>query len=256
MRQTNNIFSYQRFYQLNYRYVAFYWKRVVIAFGVLAAIVLITTTVPLLSIPNEQLAKRITTIGFDAALNTCIIFYILGGLLFSSHIFNELHSKEKAFQYLLLPASTIEKFVSAWSITSVVYTLFSIIGLFLLSLLIEVLVVYKTGIWSAFSLFNPLYPQFLRGVIFMIIFQSVFFLGGVYFKSYHFVKTIFCLLLFLLFMMVMGIPILVDFVSYLGTIQHNTSVQLSAAVLYAIGLIIMVLCLGTAYMMLKRKQIS
>jgi len=256
MQSSTNSFSFKRFYQLSYRYLFIYWQRILIAFGVIASIMLISFTLPLLYMPNEQLVNRISTIGFDAALNTCIMFYILGGLLFSSHIFNELHSKEKAFQFLLLPASSIEKFLSAWFTTSVVYTLFSILALILLSMVMEGFIVYKTAIWSGFTVFNPFGSQFLRGVIFLIISQSIFLLGGIYFKSYHFVKTLFSLLIFLFFMLLMGIPILVDFVEGQQVIQHITPMELTTPMVYGFGTLIMFLLLGTAYVMFKRKQIA
>lgn len=256
MKPFNNSFSIERFYQLCYRYLFMYWQRVVIAFGVVAAIVVISYTLPLMYMPNEQLVNRISTVGFNAALSTCIMFYILGGLLFSSHIFNELHNKEKAFQFLLLPASSTEKFSSAWFMTVIGYTLFSVGALFLLSVVIEGLIVYKTAVWTGFSVFNPFEPQFLRAVIFMVIFQSVFLLGGIYFRSYHFVKTLFSLLIFFFFMLLMGIPVLIDFVAGQQIIQHNTTMELTSPVLYGVGMLITLVLMGLAYVMFKRKQIA
>jgi hypothetical protein len=54
---------------------------------------------------------------------TAIITYLIGGVIVSSMAFVEINRPETGYQLMTLPASSLEKFVSTWLFTSIIYSL-------------------------------------------------------------------------------------------------------------------------------------
>lgn len=54
---------------------------------------------------------------------TALITYLIGGVVVSSMAFVEINRPETGYQLMTLPASSLEKFVSTWFFTSIIYTL-------------------------------------------------------------------------------------------------------------------------------------
>ncbi len=111
-----------------------------------------------------------------------------GGLIATSMIFKEMHRKETAQNYLLLPASNFEKFFSRLLISTIGFALITLIGITVISYLSE-------GVNSLiFKRHNEVFNPFTKTVWILIahylVAQSIFFLGSVYFRKYHFIKTI------------------------------------------------------------------
>ncbi len=129
------------------------------------------------------------------ALYFTILF--LGGYIFTSNIFGEMHHSGRSYQYLTLPVSTTERLLSAWLITALLFPLIGLISMALIILLANLVMDFTLDVTPFQSIFNTTSIKIVR---IYIITQSVFLLGAAYFKSFHFLKTL--LALFLISMVV------------------------------------------------------
>jgi hypothetical protein len=112
----------------------------------------------------------------------------IGGFVFASLAFRELHQGEQSYFYLNLPASPLEKLISKLLVTSVGYALGALIFYSLVSLLSEGInhLVFGYG----HPLFNPVSREVLLSVAVYLVTQSIFLLGSVYFRRLAFLKTV------------------------------------------------------------------
>ncbi len=118
----------------------------------------------------------------------------IGGFIITSRAFTELHTKSRNHDWLMLPASPIEKFLSRLLLSSLGVGLGSIIYFFLFSLLGSGITAIVFG--RAYPLFNPADGTVWLMVLHYIVLQSLFFAGAVYFKKAHFIKTVLVLTAF------------------------------------------------------------
>jgi hypothetical protein len=139
----------------------------------------------------------------DLIISLSFVLMFLGGYIFTSMAFNELHSPQKAYQYLTLPATTLEKITSVWFLTTIVYVI--------ASLLLFVILVFLSNLFAALVgsltvsyevLLN--YPVWKIIWIFMVT-QSVFLLGSCYFKKNNFLKTILTLFIIGIILMIYAV---------------------------------------------------
>ncbi|ELR72015.1 hypothetical protein C900_02010 [Fulvivirga imtechensis AK7] len=124
------------------------------------------------------------------------IFSLLaGGFVLSSLAFNDLGNSLKRYHYLTLPASTLEKFVCMWLLTSVGW-----MGLFTLTYFIYALIANPIGellfAGVAFEPFNPLDDFAVNTMKYYFILHGIFLVGATHFKGYVLPKTLFVLVLF------------------------------------------------------------
>ena len=116
----------------------------------------------------------------------------IGGFLTASGAFKEMHTGSMVHDWLMLPASSEEKFLSRlllstfgyWIFISIVYISGVLFGDLLLLLLAR----------GGNALFNPLGARFLGGFFHYLphylILQSIFIAGGAVFRKHQFLKTI------------------------------------------------------------------
>jgi hypothetical protein len=130
-------------------------------------------------------------IHYEPLISSFYIFFFLGGFIYTSRIFGELHQPEKSYQYLTLPASTLEKMVSQWLFSAVGFVLVSYILLFIVSLLGAVTASALFDI--QFELLNVQNLIFTQNTGIYFVLQSIFFLGACYFRNYNFIKTLLAL---------------------------------------------------------------
>lgn len=222
-----------------------------------AGIILIIWLIPVLITSGD------TVPSFNSALlNIAILAYTFGGLVIASTIFNELHSTNTSYQFLTLPATATEKFISAWLVTSVFYTIAIMLAIFLLSFSVESLGAIIRGSWARFELFNPFTADVANTVSSYFLYHSVFFLGAIYFRKNNFLKTVLAyitvviaiLIVFSLLMLIIGF-------SYQGelnvTMQAESISQLFPEHLHsALRILFTLLMLFLAYVQLKRRQIA
>jgi len=118
---------------------------------------------------------------------------MLGGLIFTSMIFNELSAPQSRQFYLTVPASHLEKFVSKLLITTVGFVTFTLFSYWFFSVFNSMLARIIGG--YSIGVFNPFKSQNIDLVQIYLVVQSVFLLGAVTFQRYSFLKTCLSLLI-------------------------------------------------------------
>lgn len=198
--------------------------------------------------------------GFAAIREAAIFFYMLGGLVLTSMIFNELHTPTKAFQFLMLPSTTFEKLAAAWFTATMIYTLATMASIFVLSVIIETIKAINTGVWSSFLLFNPFTSEIVSTILLFFFYQSIYLLGAVYFQKNNFLKTLLVIIvvsLGLIFFVNIGFLIfgLAQNEEFFINIQFG-SLPWFVYAKYAIGTALTLLFIWFSYLQLKNKQVA
>ena len=122
-------------------------------------------------------------------LNSFPAFLFLGGFILTSMSFSQdMFSKNGQHNWLMLPASSIEKFLAKALLTAFAYPLALIVLFTISSIVIETTARVFMG--DPFSMFNPFTSDIGRMLLHYLVTQSVFLLGATYFKKTHFVKTV------------------------------------------------------------------
>lgn len=124
--------------------------------------------------------------GMNWTMFPVVIF--LGGLTFTSVIFYEFNDKTGTHHYLSLPASTLEKFLSKWLITAVLFPLIA-------SLLFWIYTKIGDAIYFNYDSESGYVPWKLTdwwSIFFIkiyIVYQSTYLIGAIVFQKYTFFKT-------------------------------------------------------------------
>lgn len=119
---------------------------------------------------------------------------LIGGFVLSSLAFRDLGNPLKRYNYLMLPASSFEKFFSMWVLTSpgwvlgytFIYTLYAFLANILGGILFDHLI---------FVGFNPFSAEALKFAKLYFILQGIFLAGAAHFRGYPFPKILLALLL-------------------------------------------------------------
>lgn len=119
---------------------------------------------------------------------------LVGGFILSSLAFGDLSNHLKRYNYLTLPASAFEKFISMWFLTCICWIL-----LFTLVYIVYALTANAAGHLffsnKVYLAFDPFGKTPLEAIKYYTVLQGIFLIGAVHFKGYVFPKTIFTLLL-------------------------------------------------------------
>lgn len=207
----NRYLSFRRIGRLLVKDLTEDYRGILIAVGAVTGILLLNYLLNGLGGSDNSLVRSngsIASASSNSALHmtyfTLTLF--IGGFIVTSRAFLELHTKNRSHDWLMLPASPIEKYLSRLVLTSagvavgivVYFTLFGLFGAGLMLLLFH----------RSYALFNPLDGAVWMLVLHYIVLQSIFFAGAVYFKKLHFIKTVLVLsgfgLLLLIVMVVTG----------------------------------------------------
>lgn len=187
--QANNLFSPVRFgwymrkhFQDNYRL----YGMSVIVLTVLSLALLLLSTTDNFSIKASGLMP-VFFIGMYAI-----------GLIFTSLCFGELGNKQQGIDYLLFPASHLEKFISTLLVTTVGFLLVYHVAFYLAYQMMDLIIYTRKGVHivndlKEFSADTPW--RYFYSIWFIA--QAFMLLGAVYFQKYSFIKTIFLLAVFL-----------------------------------------------------------
>lgn len=120
---------------------------------------------------------------------------ITGGFIISSLAFKDLGTLLRRHNYLTLPASVLEKFLSMWLLTSVgwiiLFSLCYIVYAFIANAAAHLLFSQVT-----FRAFEPFGNTVISAARSYFVMQGIFLAGAVHFKGYVLPKTILSLLLF------------------------------------------------------------
>jgi hypothetical protein len=203
----NQFFSFYRFNRLVLKHWADNkqpYKLSVLAFiGLLIAWFLFT-----MFIPDERLMHE------DLQQSTFFFSFFVIGPFYASQYFNDLGSRVKGSNFLLVPASTFEKFLC-----SVLYTVLLFFVVFTTAFyLVDILMVSIANTFSAneavgksnvINIFTAVFFRFnsnstLNFLLFFFSVQSAFLLGSVSYKEYSFIKTILsCFIVWLIVVLVL-----------------------------------------------------
>ena len=114
-------------------------------------------------------------------------YFFAGGFVFTRSIFSELKTSHRGYLYLTLPASALEKLAVAWFISAVLYMVAALVVMFIINLLLMAFaLIFMSPHVPFFNLFDP---SILKAYAVYLVTQSVFFLGSIYFRRVHFLKT-------------------------------------------------------------------
>ncbi len=177
--KTNKYFNLFRLFNLLRRDLTMNSKSLFIGLGAVAGLLL-------LLLIGDSYARG--HINYGPFLATFYFFFFIGGFLFTSRIFSELNRPEKSYQYLTLPASTLEKLVSQWLISAAGYAVAAFAAL--------VITAFLGGMISSalfrieFQWLNLFDAQFVAQAKNYLVLQSIFFLGACAFRNYNFIKTL------------------------------------------------------------------
>lgn len=179
----NNFFNIQRFSMLFKKHTIENSKSYFFSIATLTGILLIL--LGFMSYMNEgRLTQESQTIIFTIGLT-------FAGTIFTSFSFNDLSEKRKAVSYLTLPASQFEKYLVAWIYSYLIFQLVFIISFYAVDFLV-VGFSSKTLEESnkVLDLFETSRKPYIATFIFLF-FHGFVFLGSIFFKKAHFVKTAF-----------------------------------------------------------------
>jgi hypothetical protein len=178
-------FNINRLYLLIQRQLIVNKKNLLIAFAACFGTIL---TVFLLTIYGSGVVM------YQPLIIISFVVIYMGGFIFTSIGFNELHTPDKAYQYLTLPASTFEKLLSVWLLTSVIYVCLSLVFIAVIALIGNLFaIIIGAGTQGISSMMQI--PLFTLVGIYLIT-QTLFLLGSCYFKKNNFLKTLLAIFVF------------------------------------------------------------
>jgi hypothetical protein len=155
-------------------------------------------------------------------------FLLLGGFIMSSLIFSEdMFGKDTQHDWLMLPATNLEKFLSKALLMIVAYPIVLVVLFFLISVVTEPIQLIIFG--NPMAMFNP----FRNGNFGFLLAQywvwtSVFLLGGTYFRKAHFIKTVLAIGIISLALGALGLL----FARIVFAIRFGSSLQVFDAMFY------------------------
>lgn len=115
-------------------------------------------------------------------------FLLIGGYVVSSVAFTQMHEPTKGIHYMMLPGSTTEKYVARLLLTSVGWTVVTIV---VYTAATVVAAAIATPIFDRTpGVFLPVGRELWRGIASYLVTQSVFLFGSIYFKKAAFFKTV------------------------------------------------------------------
>lgn len=112
----------------------------------------------------------------------------LGGLIYTSTIFDEMNTPQSKQFYLTTPSSHLEKFVSKLALSTVIFAIVTLIVFTIISFLAVLVAEIRVG--SNFPSFNPFRAENFEVIKSYFIIQSIFLLGAVAFRRISFLKTV------------------------------------------------------------------
>lgn len=181
--ETNNIFSFKRLLLLMRRQIFSGGKSLLIAFGGVAGTLLVISLLVAYFNPS----------GLSGMVSLYFVVMFIGGYIFTSNVYNELHQVQRSFSYLTLPVSLTERLVSGWLMTGVLYAAASLLTMILIGMVgnLVMTILNKT---TPFGWIISAGTIKITGIY--LVTHIVFLLGAAYFRKNNFLKTLLALFLF------------------------------------------------------------
>lgn len=120
---------------------------------------------------------------------------LVGGFILSSMAYNDLGNTLKRYQYLMLPVSAFEKFLSMWLLTSIGW-LVAITITFTLYTYLANAVGQVLFSHVRFEAFDPFAGFTISSMKYYFVLHGVFLVGAVHFRGYVLPKTLLALILY------------------------------------------------------------
>ncbi len=147
-------------------------------------------------------------------------FLLLGGLIITSLSFaDDMFSKNGQQEWLMLPATSLEKFLAKGVLSAFAYPIALIVVFFLASVITEPIQLLFFG--SPITLFNPFTREVAAQLALYWVWQSIFLLGATYFHKGHFFKTILSLGVIGIALAILGLL----FVKIIFSIKYGSSLR-------------------------------
>jgi hypothetical protein len=115
------------------------------------------------------------------------IFLLIGGWLFSASIFRDIHREREGAQYLTLPVSNLERFLSRYLISGPLFYGFAVLSYLLYEIAAGSISVALGGVRS--PLFDPLSPLVIQISVLFFMIHAFSLLGEMHFSRYAQIKT-------------------------------------------------------------------
>jgi hypothetical protein len=140
----------------------------------------------------------VLSLSYVSQVNHLVVFwsaYALLGSLYANSIFNSLRPKPAGLSYLMLPASTFEKFCVAWVYVYVIFTVVLLVVFYGVEIVMVSVVNSRPDIEKGvdFGIISPsqLFGGLKNDLFFLpILIQVMAFVGSVYFERATFAKTL------------------------------------------------------------------
>lgn len=116
--------------------------------------------------------------------------FIISGIFISGMAFTNFRSKEKTMTYIMLPASTLEKFISELLLTTIVFAIAYTAIFYIFNFAVSAI----AGIYGLpIDFLNLSDLHVLQGFMYYVIFQSIFLAGSATFRKVPLFFTLFSL---------------------------------------------------------------
>jgi hypothetical protein len=165
-------------------------------------------TVVLIMLVNETASALFSRYTGNLATDTIYAGFFsgllfVGGFILTSLVFaNDMFNKERQNEWLMLPATSLEKFLAKGILTAFVYPVTLILVMTVASAFIEGLLLLFLG--NPFTMFNPFISEVGSQLAMYFVWQSVFLLGATVFHKAHFIKTVLSLFILAVVMGLLG----------------------------------------------------
>lgn len=189
----NNILKGHRLFNLFKHDLYLSWRSILVKSAALSATIIALTVL-------NNIGRNP---GFSHLATFAVILFFVG-YIFTAKAFIDMHSKDRAYEWFMIPASILEKFTVRLFITSVGWSVLFLVIYSFSSLAGEGLNLLIFG-YRHLNLFNPFAVSTLKAVLHYLITQSVFLFGAAYFRKSHFVKTSLSIILFVIFIAVLSV---------------------------------------------------
>ncbi len=205
----NKIINFKNLFLFIKRYLFLNKNTLVVAFGAVSGTIFLILMFA---------AYQTKSLNSNILFSTVMPFFFLGGLIFTSSSFKELHDTKTSYSFLTFPISTFEKLTGIWLTTSVLFSLVSIAIIYIINILASVLF---SQLFSFPLYINNIFTlQLFTAVGKYIVIQSIFLLGAIYFRKNNFLKTILAIsVIFIVFAILTGLAGRIIFNGYMG--PHN-----------------------------------
>lgn len=195
-----NTFNFNRFSLLFKKHTAGNYKTYLMSTAVLAGMLLIFIGFSAYGTRRE--------LSHNAQFVIFMNVYFLAGTIFTSTIFAELGDQKRAISALMLPVSHMEKYFVAWLYSLLIFPIIYIVCFYgIAGLVIEI---KNSNSETKSSLLNVFNKEEKMWVVFpaYIFFHSICFLGAIFFKKLHFIKTVSVLFAAMIILYLINQPLL------------------------------------------------